>query len=266
MTQLWGIVNVTPDSFSDGGRYDSADAAIAHGLALLTAGATVLDIGGESTRPGAERVPIEVEQQRVVPVITALVAEGATVSIDTMNAATARAAVSAGARYVNDVAGGLADDAMLSSVAEMGAEYVLGHWRGPSNDMYAKADYTLVGAEVAREMSERIERAIAAGIDAERLIVDPGVGFAKTADQNWALLRDLSSVIDLGYRVLIGTSRKRFLVPVLGEEASEEQKDVATAVTSVLASRAGAWGVRVHNVSVNRQALAVAGAWQNGAV
>lgn len=262
MTELWGIVNATPDSFSDGGRYASVDTAIKHGRALREAGADVLDIGGESTRPGAERVPIAVEQQRVVPVIAALAAEGAVISVDTMNAATAVAAVRAGARYVNDVAGGLADADMYQAVADSGAEYVIGHWRGPSSDMYARANYTNVGAEVAAEMQERIAAALAAGIAPERIVVDPGVGFAKTAEHNWALLRELASVTELGYRVLVGTSRKRFLTTALGEEPSEQQRDLATAVTSVLASQAGAWAVRVHNVAASRDALAVAHAWQ----
>ncbi len=262
MTQIWGIVNVTPDSFSDGGRYDSVDAAIAHGRSLLHAGAHVLDIGGESTRPGSERVPVEVEQQRVIPVIEALSAEGAAISIDTMNASTATAAVRAGARYVNDVAGGLADPGMYAAVAESGADYVLGHWRGPSSDMYAQANYTNVGAEVAAEISVRLAGALAAGIAPDRIIVDPGVGFAKTAEHNWALLRELSDVTGLGHRVLIGTSRKRFFTTALGDDATEEQRDLATAVTSVLAANAGAWAVRVHNAAANRDALAVARAWQ----
>ncbi len=262
MTQLWGIVNVTPDSFSDGGRYASVDAAIAHGHELLAAGAHVLDIGGESTRPGSQRVPVEVEQQRVIRVIEALAEAGAVISIDTMNASTAAAAVRAGARYINDVAGGLADPDMYAAAAESGADYVLGHWRGPSSDMYALANYTNVGAEVAAEITERLAGALAAGIAPERIVVDPGVGFAKTAEHNWTLLRELDHVSALGHRVLIGTSRKRFFTTALGDDATEEQRDVATAVTSVLAAQAGAWAVRVHNVAVNRDALAVAAAWQ----
>ncbi|MBV0895796.1 dihydropteroate synthase [Microbacterium sp. NC79] len=262
MTQLWGIVNVTPDSFSDGGRYASVEAAITHGRELLAAGAHVLDIGGESTRPGSERVPVEVEQHRVIPVIEALAAEGATISIDTMNASTAAAAVRAGARYVNDVAGGLADPDMYAAVADSGADYVLGHWRGPSSDMYAQAHYTNVGAEVAAEVADRLAGAIAAGIAPERIVVDPGVGFAKTAEHNWALLRELNHVTGLGHRVLIGTSRKRFLTTALGDSTTEEQRDLATAVTSVLAAQAGAWAVRVHNVAASRDALAVARTWQ----
>lgn len=262
MTQLWGIVNVTPDSFSDGGRYATTEAAIAHGRSLLAAGAHVLDIGGESTRPGSERVPVAVEQARVIPVIEALAADGAIVSIDTMNSATAAAAVRAGARYVNDVAGGLADGDMYAAVADSGADYVLGHWRGPSSDMYAQATYTAVGADVAAEMAERIAGAIGAGIAPERLVVDPGVGFAKTPEHNWALLRELDHITALGHRVLLGTSRKRFFTTALGEEAAEDRRDLATAITSVLAAQAGVWALRVHNVAVNRDALAVARAWQ----
>lgn len=262
MIGIWGIVNVTPDSFSDGGRYLEQTAALEHGLRLRADGATVLDIGGESTRPGAERVPVSVEIDRVVPVIEALAAEGAAVSVDTMNAATAVAAVAAGAQYVNDVAGGLADPDMLAAVAETDADYVLGHWRGPSSDMYARAEYTRIGHEVAAELLDRVEQAAAAGINPSRIVLDPGIGFAKTGEQNWALLRELDAVTALGLRVLIGTSRKRFFLPVLGDDATEERRDLATAVTSVLAADAGAWAVRVHNAAATRDALAVRSAWE----
>ncbi len=257
-----GIVNVTPDSFSDGGRYLDPRVAIAHGRLLRHQGADVLDVGGESTRPGAERVSPALEQERVLPVVQALAAEGAVVSIDTMNAATAVAAVAAGARLVNDVSGGLADADMLVAVAATDAEIALGHWRGHSTDMYARADYDDVGGEVVAELSERVHAATAAGIAATRIIVDPGLGFGKRGQQNWQTLRALPELVARGPRVLVGASRKRFLGEVLGDDASLERRDLATAVTSVLAARAGAWAVRVHDVPTTRDALRVARAWE----
>ncbi|MGO2746814.1 dihydropteroate synthase [Microbacterium sp.] len=276
MTGIWGIVNVTTDSFSDGGRYIEPDHAIAHGLALRDAGATVLDIGGESTRPGAARVDPVIEQRRVVPVIESLAGHGIAVSIDTLNASTAVAAVRAGARIVNDVSGGLADPDMRAAVAESGADFAIGHWRGPSDDMYARAEYRRTSREVAAELRERIGEAAQAGIAPARVILDPGIGFAKTGDQNWDVLRGLADVTALGYRVLIGTSRKRFLGAALrqaqgsdrqaqgsgAEDISEERLDLATAVTSALAVRHDVWAVRVHDVAATRDALAIARAWE----
>ena len=268
MTGIWGIVNVTPDSFSDGERYLDVDAAVAHGLRLRADGAAVLDVGGESTRPGAERVGTDVEQRRVIPVIEQLAAAGVPVSIDTLSAETAAAAVRAGARIVNDVSGGLADPDMRAAVAESGADFAIGHWRGFSADMYAHAEYRRVAREVAGELQERMGEAAAAGIAPSRLILDPGIGFAKAGTQNWDVLRGLDEIIALGPRVLIGTSRKRFLAEVLrgeggqDEEVSEARRDLATAVTSALAVRAGVWAVRVHDVSATRDALAVAHAWE----
>lgn len=267
MTSIWGIVNVTPDSFSDGGRYLDVDRAVAHGLRLRDEGAAVLDVGGESTRPGAERVGTEIEQQRVIPVIEQLAAAGVPVSIDTLNAATAAAAVRAGARIVNDVSGGLADPEMRAAVAESGADYAIGHWRGFSADMYANAEYRRVAREVAGELQERMGEAAAAGIAPSRLILDPGIGFAKAGAQNWDVLRGVDEIVALGPRVLIGTSRKRFLAETLSQEAgadgevSESRRDLATAVTSALAARAGVWAVRVHDVAGTRDALAIAHAW-----
>lgn len=267
MTGIWGIVNVTPDSFSDGGRYLDADRAVAHGLRLRADGATVLDVGGESTRPGAERVDPAEEQRRVVPVIEELTAAGVPVSIDTLNASTAAAAVQAGARIVNDVSGGLADPEMRAAVAASGADFAIGHWRGFSADMYANAEYRRVAREVAGELQERIGEAAAAGIAPSRLIVDPGIGFAKAGSQNWDVLRGLDEILALGPRVLIGTSRKRFLADVLSaadhgdHAASVERRDLATAVTSALAAQAGVWAVRVHDVAATRDALAIARAW-----
>lgn len=262
MTLVMAIVNVTPDSFSDGGRYLDPDVAIAHARALRAQGADLLDIGGESTRPGAERVSPRVEQQRVLPVVAALASEGAYVSIDTMNASTAAAAVAAGARLVNDVSGGLADPDMLAAVAESGAEVALGHWRGPSDEMYARAEYGDVVAEVVAELDERVAAAEAAGILASRIIVDPGIGFGKRGAQNWQTLRGLPALVAGGRRVLVGTSRKRFLADALGDDADLSRRDLATAVTSALAAGAGAWAVRVHDVPTTRDALAVARAWE----
>jgi dihydropteroate synthase len=268
-TLIMGIVNVTPDSFSDGGRYVDPDTAIAHGLWLRAEGANVLDVGGESTRPGAERVAPRVEQERVLPVVRALVDAGAAVSIDTMNASTALAAAEAGARFVNDVSGGMADPDLLAAVAGTGAELILGHWRGPSADMYARAEYADVVHEVLRELTERADAAAAAGIRPSRLIVDPGIGFGKKGGQNWDVLRALPRVIGLGHRVLVGTSRKRFLAEALSTDGTtedprvtESRRDLATAVTSVLAARAGAWAVRVHDVVATRDALRVAEMWE----
>lgn len=262
MTVIMGVVNVTPDSFSDGGRYLDADVAIAHGLRLRADGADLLDVGGESTRPGADRVTAAAEQDRVLPVVEALAGAGAIVSIDTMNAETAAAAVEAGARIVNDVSGGLADPDLLAAVAETGADVILGHWRGPSTDMYAGAQYTDIVREVVSELRVRFEAAAAAGIPPSRVVLDPGIGFGKRGTQNWSLLRGLDAVVAVGPRVLVGTSRKRFLSEALGEEASEDRRDLATAVTSVLAARAGAWAVRVHDVAATRDALRVATCWE----
>ena len=264
-----GIVNATPDSFSDGGRYLDPEIAIAHALDLFADGAGVIDVGGESTRPGAERVPVAEEIQRVLPVVTALAERGIAVSIDTMNAETAIAAVDAGARMVNDVSGGLADPDMLAAVAATSADFVLGHWRGPSSDMYARAEYVDVARDVTVELAERLREAERAGIDPARVVLDPGIGFGKTVEQNWEMLAGLEHLVALGPRVLVGTSRKKFLAAVLsqpsGDDPSLERRDAATAVTSVLAARAGAWGVRVHNVAATRDALVVQTAWQTGA-
>lgn len=262
MTLVMGIVNVTPDSFSDGGRFLATDAAVAHGLLLRSQGADLLDVGGESTRPGAQRVQPDVEQERVLPVVAALAASGAVVSIDTMNASTARAAVEAGARIVNDVSGGLADPELLAAVAETDADIVLGHWRGHSDDMYAGARYGDVIAEVLSELGRRVAAAAAAGIPPARVRVDPGIGFGKKGEQNWAVLRGLERIAGMGRPVVVGTSRKRFLAEALGDDVSQERRDLATAVTSVLAAQAGAWAVRVHDVTATRDALQIATQWR----
>lgn len=263
-----GVVNVTPDSFSDGGRFLDPAAAIAHGLRLRAAGAHLLDVGGESTRPGSERVDPAVEQERVIPVVQALAEVGAAVSVDTMNASTALAAVAAGARIVNDVSGGLADPDMLPAVAGTGADLVLGHWRGPSADMYAHAQYDDPVRDVLSELASRIEAAAVAGMPPARLITDPGIGFGKKGDQNWTVLRGLPRLVALGPRVLVGTSRKRFLAETLGLDQPDAQdvetrRDLATAVTSVLAAQAGVWAVRVHDVTATRDALRIAAKWED---
>lgn len=260
-TVIWGIVNVTPDSFSDGGEHFAHTDAIAHGRRLRAEGATVLDVGGESTRPGSLPVGAEEELRRVLPVIEALAADGAVVSVDTYRAEVAEAALAAGARIVNDVSGGLEDPRILEVVAAHGAEIAIGHWRGPSADMYAMARYASVAEEVAAELTARVDAALAAGIPRGDIILDPGIGFAKDAAQSWAALRSLDVILSLGHRVLVGASRKRFLLTALGESASIERRDLATAVTSVLAAGAGAYGVRVHDVRSTADALAVAGAW-----
>ncbi len=262
MTVIFGIVNVTPDSFSDGGRYLDVDAAVRHGLALRAQGADILDVGGESTRPGAERIDPALERERVLPVIEQLAAAGAVVSIDTMNSTTATAAVAAGARIVNDVSGGLADPEMLWAVSAAGADAVLGHWRGHSADMYARAQYADIAGEVATELHERLRAAAAAGIPPARIILDPGIGFGKTPDQSWEILHHLPRLVGLGHRVLVGTSRKGLLSKPLGDAASEDRKDLATAVTSVLAADAGAWAVRVHDVARTQDAFAVQKMWR----
>ena len=259
-----GILNVTPDSFSDGGQYASLTAAVERGIQLRQQGADVVDVGGESTRPGAERVPAEEEQRRVIPVVRELAAQQIAISIDTMNASTARAAIDAGARIVNDVSGGLADPRMYAVVANADVDYIAMHWRGHSRIMNELATYTDVVIEVRAELAERLSAMDAAGLDPNRVILDPGLGFAKTTEHNWSLLARLDELGELGRPLLVGTSRKRFLGELLPAEAAIELRDAATAATSVLAASAGAWGVRVHDVASTILALAVWSAWQTG--
>ncbi|MCI1262917.1 MAG: dihydropteroate synthase [Tetrasphaera jenkinsii] len=259
-----GVVNVTPDSFSDTGAWFDAEAAIAQGRLLHEQGAHWIDVGGESTRPGALRPDAAEELRRVVPVIEALAGEGIAVSVDTMRAEVAAAALAAGATMVNDVSGGLADPALAGVVADSGVDFVAMHWRGHSADMYARAHYLDVVADVARELRDRVAALTAAGIARERIVLDPGLGFAKTADHNWALLRGLPSLLALGHRVLVGTSRKRFLGLVGRTEETlrpTDQRDVVTAVTSAYAADAGVWAVRVHDVRATVDALDVWAAW-----
>ena len=258
-----GVVNVTPDSFSDGGRWLEADAAIEHGVELLEQGADILDIGGESTRPGAARPSLQEELDRVVPVVQGLAREGAAISIDTMRAAVASAAIDAGACIVNDVSGGLADDTMAETVARSEAMFIAMHWRGHSHDMQSRAVYDDVVADVCRELRQRAHDLMAAGIPADRLVVDPGLGFAKTAEQNWTLLRHLEAFTRLGHPLLVGASRKSFLARIAqrGEEpVPAAERDLATAAVSVVLAQAGVWGVRVHDVRSTMAALDVVAA------
>ncbi|MER3390590.1 MAG: dihydropteroate synthase [Microcella sp.] len=262
--EVWGILNVTPDSFSDGGAYLDPQRAVDRARRLAADGAHVIDVGGESTRPGSQPVTPAVEQARVLPVVAALAAEGLRVSIDTMHASTAAASVDAGAAIVNDVSGGLADPAMLETVAGLDVDYVVMHWRGPAAVWDAVSDYRDVVTEVRDELHSRLEAALAAGIPAGRLWLDPGLGFAKRHDDSWALLRALSSLTALGHRVLVGASRKRFLGELLPPEHAVEERDLPTAVVSVLAADGGAAAVRVHDARSTVRALATHSAWQGG--
>jgi len=258
---VMGVLNVTPDSFSDGGRYDSFDAAVHHAMSLMDDGASIIDIGGESTRPGAWRVDAVTEIQRVVPVIRALSTQNVPTSIDTTRAAVAVAAIEAGAVIVNDVSGGLADPAMTKVVADAGCPYVIMHWRGHSHDMQAMAVYKDVVAEVRAELGERVDEALAAGVRPEQIVVDPGLGFAKLAEHNWELTRNLQGIRELGFPVLFGASRKSYLGLLLqdaeGRPRPVDQREAATLATSVLAVAAGAWGVRVHDVRSTVDAIKV---------
>lgn len=263
---VMGVVNVTPDSFSDGGHWFDEAAAIRHGLELVGEGADIVDVGGESTRPGAARVPLDEELARVVPVIRALSAEGVTVSVDTMRAEVAKAAVEAGASLVNDVSGGLADPAMPRVVAATGVDYVVMHWRGHSHDMERRAVYTDVVTEVREELAKRVDLVLAEGVAEQQIVLDPGLGFAKNPAHNWALLAGMGELAELGYPLLIGASRKRFLGRLLadadGTPRPFSRSDDATVAVTALAAHAGAWCVRVHEVGPNADAVRVAAAWK----
>ncbi|SRX93288.1 dihydropteroate synthase [Mycobacterium leprae TN] [Mycobacterium shimoidei] len=267
--QVIGVVNATDDSFSDGGRYLNVDSAVEHGLALAADGAVIIDVGGESTRPGAVRIDTHVETARVVPVIKALAAEGVTVSIDTMHADVARAALDNGAQIVNDVSGGRADPAMAPLLAEAGVPWVLMHWRSVSGARpHQVPRYDDVVGEVRAELLQSVDAAVAAGVDPAKLIIDPGLGFAKTAQHNWALLHALPQLVATGMPVLVGASRKRFLGTLLagpdGAVRPPDGRETATAVISALAALDGVWGVRVHDVRATVDALKVVGAWTDG--
>jgi dihydropteroate synthase len=267
-----GVVNVTPDSFSDGGRWFGVDAAIKHGLDLVAQGADIVDVGGESTRPGAQRVSEQEELRRIGPVVTELVRAGVPTSIDTMRASVASFALDAGAQLVNDVSGGLADPQMPRLVAAAGAAYVVVHWRGHSHDMYSRAVYADVVGEVRDELTQRVEAAVAAGVDPGRIVVDPGLGFGKRSEHNWPLLARLADLGQLGGRtfpLLVGASRKGFLGLLLaspdGTPRPLDGRDEATVAISALAAAAGAWCVRVHQVPANADAVRVAAAWRAAA-
>ena len=271
-----GVLNVTPDSFSDGGRWVDPEAAVAHARELIAQGADIIDIGGESTRPGAQRVDVDTEISRVLPVVRALLADGAgsadgagasgsaIVSVDTIHAATAEAAIDAGAHIVNDVSGGLADPAMHGLIARPGVVYVCQHWRGDPETMDRLTDYPGgVVAGVEAELRERLAELDAAGVDRSQVVLDPGLGFAKTHAQSWELLAATSRLIaDLGQPILVGASRKRFLAQAAEAEATPVQRDAATAATTALAAAAGAWAVRVHEVPANRAAVRTASLWK----
>lgn len=267
-TLVMGVLNVTPDSFSDGGSHPTPADAVRAGLAMRAAGADLVDVGGESTRPGAVRVDADEERRRVEPVVAALAAAGVAVSIDTTRASVARVALDAGARMVNDVSGG-ADPGLLSLVADRGVPYVLMHTRGSSAEMVRLAVYRDVVAEVAAELSERLRAALAAGVAPEQVVLDPGIGFAKNARHNWALLAHLDELAALGRPLLVGTSRKSFLGAVLADPDRAprpvDDRDDATQATTALLAGAGVWGVRVHAVRPAADAVRVAAAWRAAA-
>jgi dihydropteroate synthase len=263
-----GVLNVTPDSFSDGGRYVGVDDALKHAHEMWGRGADIIDVGGESTRPGASRVDAETELARVLPVIRALASDGMTLSVDTTRAAVASTALDAGARVINDVSGGLADPDMARVAADTGVPWVLMHWRGHSKDMNALASYGDVVGEVRAELSARVDAALAAGVSESALVLDPGLGFAKNSEHDWALLHGLNSLLELGFPVLVGSSRKRFLGRLLADAEGQPRpptgRENATAAISALAAAAGAWGVRVHEVGASLDAVMVAAAWDAG--
>jgi len=248
---VMGILNLTPDSFADGGRHNSFEAGVARGLEMIAEGVDIIDIGGESTRPGADRVSADEEQARVLPVIKELAKSGVKISIDTMRADTAEKAVQAGAAIINDVSGGLSDPAMFATVKRLGVPYVLMHWRGESKDMNSRAIYTDVVTDVVSELNSQIDAALDAGINKSQIIIDPGLGFAKDAEHNWEILRNLKAFTELGYPVLIGASRKRFL----GGDNPDEREAATIELTKTLVPQ-GIWGVRVHSVKPHVDVIA----------
>lgn len=265
---VMGVLNVTPDSFSDGGQYLTLENAMAQVKTMIDAGAQIIDVGGESTRPGAERIAIEEEQRRVLEVIRTIRSNyKILVSIDTMNAATAASAIAAGADIINDVSGGLADDAMFSVAAQSQKHIVISHWRGFSTEMDSLNDYENVAKDVANELQDRIDAALSAGVTREQIIVDPGLGFAKDAEQNWQLVANLNELEKLGFPILVGASRKRFIAAVLDEldpkSVSNGRRDMATAVLTALLLQRNLWGVRVHDVQATTDAIALVSALRN---
>lgn len=272
---IMGVLNVTPDSFSDGGQFTALESALDHAKVLAMAGANIIDIGGESTRPGAARVQLSEEQNRVLPVIHAIreYLDGAglpevQLSIDTMNAETARLAVDAGASIINDVSGGLADERMLAAAAGSGATFVIGHWRGFSDGMDALNDYEDIARDVSNELQNRVDAAIAAGIARDKIVLDPGLGFAKDMRQNWQLVARLDELEKLGLPILVGASRKRFIAGAIEPEdpasADNDRRDLATAVLTAMLLQRRLWGVRVHNVIATADAIAIVEALRNG--
>ena len=248
---VMGILNLTPDSFADGGRHNSFEAGVAHGLEMIAEGVDIIDIGGESTRPGADRVSAAEEQERVLPVIAELAKSGVKISIDTMRADTAEKAVEAGAAIINDVSGGLSDPAMFATVKKLSVPYILMHWRGASKDMNSRAIYADVVTDVISELNSQIDAALDAGINKAQIIIDPGLGFAKDAEHNWEILRNLKAFTSMGYPVLIGASRKRFL----GGDNPDEREAATIELTRTLVPQ-GIWGVRVHSVKPHVDVIA----------
>jgi dihydropteroate synthase len=267
---VMGVLNITPDSFSDGNLYTSLDAALDHARLLAISGADIIDIGGESTRPDAERITIQEEQERVLPVIKKIVEAdlGVQLSIDTMNSETAKAAVALGVSIINDVSGGLADPEMFSVAAETNATLVISHWRGHSNIMNTLNSYQDVAVEVAEELQQRVDAAVLSGISKDNIVIDPGLGFAKDMKQNWQLVARLDEIEKLGLPILVGASRKRFIAGALDEAepntVSMERRDVATAVLTALLMQRKLWGVRVHNVLSTVDAINIVGALHDG--
>ena len=259
-TLVMGVVNVTPDSFSDGGKFDTETSAVKHGFALANDGADIVDVGGESTRPGAQRVTLEEELNRVIPVVTELVANSVVVSVDTMRAEVAKQAIAAGAYVINDVSGGQADPEMFKIIAEERTPYIMMHWRGHSAHMSEQANYVDVVNEVKAELAMQLAKATEAGIATERIVLDPGLGFAKMPEQNWPLLKHISKLTELGCPLLVGASRKRFLGELLATQGQlrdvADRESATTALTTLLANQ-GVWAVRVHDVIAARDAIAV---------
>lgn len=270
---VMGVLNVTPDSFSDGGQFSAEDDALNHARLLIAAGSNIIDIGGESTRPGAERISIEEEQRRVLRVIERIaqepsfIASGAKISIDTMNSQTAKAAVACGAEIINDVSGGLADDNMFAVAAESDAMLVISHWRGFSDRMDTLNEYQDIARDVATELAARVEVAVTAGVKREKIVIDPGLGFAKDMQQNWKLVARLDELEKLGLPILVGASRKRFIAGTLepdeAGEVSNSRRDLATAVLTALLLQRKLWGIRVHNVLATTDAIDVVEALRN---